>query len=84
MFQKQPGCLRLNFNFSKEFLQAGVSFGEQEANCLRNCLKIAAKFNVSLTRFFEITGTQSDYYIVEATAERGEDKWLMARKRTRF
>jgi hypothetical protein len=37
--------------------------------------KFAAEFNATSTRFFgKITGTVSDYYIVEATVEGGEDE----------
>lgn len=58
------------------FSWAGVSFGEQEAYRLQKSLKkFAAEFNSSSTRFFgKITGTSSDYYIVEATVEGGDDE----------
>lgn len=57
------------------FSWAGVSFGEQEAYRLQKSLKkFAAETNASQTRFFgKITGTQNDYYIVEATVEGGDD-----------
>ena len=57
------------------FSWAGVSFGEQEAYRIQKSLKkFAAETNASQTRFFgKITGTQNDYYIVEATVEGGDD-----------
>ena len=53
-----------------------MSFGEQEAYRLQKSLKkFATEFNATSSRFFgKITGTLSDYYIVEATVEGGDDE----------
>lgn len=60
---------------SKIWRWAGIGFGEQETYRLQKSLKkLAAKVSAtSLKLFGKITGTERDYYIVEAVVE-GEDE----------
>lgn len=59
---------------ARVFAQAGVGFGQQECYLLQKALqKLAQEQSASYIRFFgKIKGTQSDYYVVEATAEGGD------------
>ena len=60
---------------SKIWQWAGIGFGEQETYRLQKSLKkLSGKVSAtSLTFFGKITGTERDYYIVEAAVE-GEEE----------
>ena len=57
------------------FNSAGVGFGQQESYLLQKSMqKLATEQTATYLRFFgKIRCTQSDYYVVEATCEGGEE-----------
>ena len=61
---------------SRIFQWAGIGFGEQETYRLQKSIKklAAAKPHKSLRFFGKIFGTVSDYYVIEAVGDAGDDE----------